>query len=85
MKVDDPTDYEYVLVQWPESQVLMDYEWFDNETSLADFEKFGSSAYFVPMKRYLDLMKEEIESSAQLPQDTYDGDIIAFEQYLFGE
>ena len=38
MKIDDPTDYEYVLVQWPESQVLMDYPWFDDETSLADFD-----------------------------------------------
>ena len=55
MKIDDPTDYEYVLVQWPESQVLMDYDWFDKETSLADFDKFGNSAYFIPMKRWLEL------------------------------
>ena len=85
MKVDDPTDYEYVLVQWPESQVFMDYEWFDSETSLADFDKFGNSAYFIPMKRYLAHIKENYESSAQLPQDTYEGDILAFEQSLFGE
>jgi len=85
MKVDEPTDYEYVLVQWPESQVFMDYEWFHSETSLADFDKFGSSAYFIPMKRYLAHIKENYESNVQLPQDTYDGDIIAFEQYLFGE
>lgn len=55
MKIDDPTQYDYVLVQWPFSQVLMDYDWFDNETSLASFEKFGSSAYFIPKKRWLEL------------------------------
>ena len=72
MKIDDPTDYEYVLVQWPETQVLMDYPWFDSETSLADFDKFGSSAYFIPMKRWLELYESD---NIQLPQDTYDGGI----------
>ena len=68
MKIDDPTDYEYVLVQWPETQVLMDYDWFDKETSLADFDKFGNSAYFIPMKRWLELHTND---SPQLPQDTW--------------
>lgn len=72
MKIDDPTDYEYVLVQWPETQVLMDYFWFDSETSLADFDKFGSSAYFIPKKRWLELHEPD---NIQLPQDTYDGGI----------
>ena len=54
MKIDDPQDYTYVLVQWPETQVLMDYDWFDTEASLADFHKFGSSAYFIPQKRWLE-------------------------------
>lgn len=70
MKIDDPTDYEYVLVQWPESQVLMDYDWFDSETSLADFNKFGNSAYFIPIKRWLELHTND---NLQLPQDTWDG------------
>jgi len=70
MQIDDPTDYEYVLVRWPETQVLMDYDWFDKETSLADFNKFGSSAYFIPMKRWLELYTND---SPQLPQDTWDG------------
>ena len=70
MQIDDPTDYEYVLVRWPETQVLMDYEWFDAETSLADFDKFGSSAYFIPMKRWLELYANDCP---QLPQDTWDG------------
>lgn len=55
MKVDYPMGDIYVLVQWPESQVLMDYDWFDHETSLADFDKFGSSAYFVPIDRLREL------------------------------
>jgi hypothetical protein len=44
----------YLLVKWPESQVIMDEEWFDKECHLADMERdpsVGSSAYFVPMNR----------------------------------
>lgn len=48
-------DFTYVLVQWPESQVIMDYDWFDSEASLADFDKFGSSAYFIPQARWLEI------------------------------
>jgi len=48
-------DFTYVLVKWPESQILMDFEWFDHEASLADFDKFGSSAYFIPQSRWLEL------------------------------
>ena len=44
-KIDNMQVFTYVLVQWPETQVLMDYDWFDAEASLADFDKFGSSAY----------------------------------------
>jgi hypothetical protein len=55
MQIDNPEDYIYVLVQWPETQVLMDYDWFDAEASLADFDKFGSSAYFIPQTRWLEL------------------------------
>jgi hypothetical protein len=44
----------YILVTWPESQELMDKEWF-NECILAqDIEghvEVGSSAYFVPVTR----------------------------------
>jgi hypothetical protein len=44
----------YVLIRWPESQLLMDEDWFDKECHLADLERdpeVGNSAYFVPMKR----------------------------------
>lgn len=41
----------YTLIQWPESQDLMEKKWFDEEASLADFDKFGSSAYFIPTWR----------------------------------
>lgn len=55
MQIDNPEDYIYVLVQWPETQVLMDYDWFDEEACLADFDKFGSSAYFIPQTRWIEL------------------------------
>lgn len=43
---------KYILIQWPESQDVMEQEWFENECSLADNELFGDAAYFVPEKRY---------------------------------
>lgn len=45
-------DCTYIIVEWPESQAFMDCDWFDEEASLADCEKFGSSAYFIPIKRF---------------------------------
>ena len=47
---------EYILVQWPESQELMEEEWF-NECFLAnpineEQDWVGSSAYFVPTEKY---------------------------------
>jgi hypothetical protein len=49
---------KYVLVQWPDSQALMEYDWFEEECSLAD-EKFGSSAYFVPESRIAEMSAEK--------------------------
>jgi hypothetical protein len=51
-------DTTYVLVLWPESQELMEKEWFNecilmnDENHLADI---GSSAYFVPFERWNEL------------------------------
>lgn len=42
-----------VLVPWPQSQEFMDEEWFLEEADLADPERFGSSAYYVPLNRIL--------------------------------
>lgn len=50
---------KYVLVQWPDSQALMEYEWFKEECSLADEDKFGSSAYFVPESRIAEISAKE--------------------------
>jgi hypothetical protein len=61
-------NYEYILVEWPDCQEFMYYNWFDNETSLADCDKFGSSAYFIPKNRFLD----HIAQNPKLPQDSYD-------------
>lgn len=49
---------KYVLVTWPDSQELMEQEWFqdcillNNDESL---ESFGSSAYLVPEDKYEEL------------------------------
>ena len=43
----------YVLIPWPESQNYMEEEWFEEEAVLAlgVEDKFGSSAYFIPIHR----------------------------------
>ena len=64
-KIDNMQVFTYVLVQWPETQVLMDYDWFDAEASLADFHKFGSSAYFIPQSRWLEL-HEDLQNESDL-------------------
>lgn len=46
-------DSAYIVVAWPESQELMDEEWFDEEAILDVDGKFGDSAYFIPLKRIL--------------------------------
>lgn len=45
----------YILVRWPESQELMEEEWFRNEAILAigSEDITGSSAYFIPEKRMM--------------------------------
>ena len=49
---------KYVLIQWPDSQELMEKSWF-NECVLAQdiqgHDEVGSSAYFVPEERYNEL------------------------------
>jgi hypothetical protein len=51
---------KYVLVTWPQSQMLMEEEWFDAECILMNDENYldeiGSSAYFVPEYRYVELL-----------------------------
>lgn len=42
---------EYVLVCWPESQIFMEEEWFQEEAILEAEGKFGSSAYLIPKNR----------------------------------
>ena len=49
-------DNTYILVQWPESQILMEEEWFEECILCNDkLEEIGSSAYFVPYDRYISL------------------------------
>lgn len=44
----------YCLVQWDESQKYMEEEWFQEEAILDIEEKFGPSAYFIPIKRLIE-------------------------------
>jgi non-homologous end joining protein Ku len=48
----------YILVLWPESQIYMDYEWFDQECYLAP-DDAGSSAYFIPEHRVREIMASD--------------------------
>ena len=46
---------KYILVTWPESQLLMEKDWFDECILMNDenhLDNIGSSAYFVPEERY---------------------------------
>jgi hypothetical protein len=56
----------YVIVLWPESQELMQEDWF-NECILVPCEYkddwLQSSAYFVPEDRYIEADKYSIGSS----------------------
>lgn len=50
-------DSMFIVVQWPEVQTLMEEEWFQEESILINDEKgldkYGSSAYFVPVYRLI--------------------------------
>lgn len=48
----------YILIKWPESQDLMELKGFEENSSLADYEKFGPAAYFVD-KDWLELIEYE--------------------------
>lgn len=50
---------KYILVEWPDVQYLMGKEGFKENSSLADEEKFGSSAYFVSEEWYDENYEEE--------------------------
>lgn len=46
---------EYILVPWPESQEYMEYPWFREEAILDTDAINGSSAYFIPKNRILEI------------------------------
>ena len=54
----------YMLIKWPESQLLMDEEWFNRECHIADLSRdpeVGTSAYFVPVKRMV-ILEEKLKA-----------------------
>lgn len=61
---------KYILVCWPESQILMEQIWFDECFLMNDenhLQEIGSSAYFVPENRLNELQLNSLESQ------TYEG------------
>ncbi len=51
---------KYVLILWPDSQFYMKYDWFRNESVLAEESgEIGSSAYFIPEERYDEVTQTE--------------------------
>lgn len=61
----------YVLVRWPESQLLMDEDWFDSECHLADMNRdmtVGNSAYFIPYSR-IKFLEDELNKVEKYIKD----------------
>ena len=42
---------KFVLIRWPDSQLLFDMPWFD-QCVLSDKDSHGSAAYFIPEEKY---------------------------------
>jgi len=56
----------YIIVMWPESQGLFEFDWFKKECYLINddegLEQYGSSAYFIPEERYKELENADWET-----------------------
>lgn len=61
----------YVLVNWPDSQEYMEESWFGDEAILAlgSEEKTGSSAYFIPLQRYIETLPVKDRIKHQVIRD----------------
>lgn len=57
---------KFVIVQWPESQDLMEQPWFHECHLINDengLKKYGSAAYFVPEDRFYSIScQDELKS-----------------------
>ena len=52
---------EYILITWPESQNLMEQEWFKECILMNDpdhLDNLGYQAYFVPKDRFKEFVQE---------------------------
>jgi hypothetical protein len=73
---------EYVLIKWPKSQSIMDFDWFEKESFLASehLGKVGQQAYFIPKERYLEINNSEAinDSEVSIPKkiDNYLKDLL---------
>jgi hypothetical protein len=51
---------KYILMKWPESQMLMEQPWFHECILMNDeahLDTIGSAAYFVSEERFIELQK----------------------------
>lgn len=54
----------YIIITWPESQMLMEQKWFNECILINDeqgFIEYGSSAYYVPKHRYIEMINSEMK------------------------
>lgn len=49
---------KYILVQWPESQELMEYSRFDECISIQEIDKVGYMAYMCPEDLYKEIFEQ---------------------------
>lgn len=69
---------KYVIVCWPDSQILMQKSGFFDHCSLINSERgideYGSSAYLVDKEWYQDLIEDKLEDMTQKEIDEHQDD-----------
>lgn len=55
---------KYILVQWPDTQELMEYKDFEEHSSFADCDVFGPASYFVE-EEWLNKVRDRVIESGE--------------------
>lgn len=65
----------FIVIEWPEIQDLMHYNWYTRECHLVNDEKglaeYGSSAYFVPTERYQEHLDAAVKDQVRTGKPYY--------------
>lgn len=83
-------DNQYILIQWPDSQEYMEYDWFEDEAILDVDSKTGDSSYLIPESRYIEILTNSIDTNKEkgntlktlLNPDAEDDSITPLHQYI---